>query len=117
MSQPLIRAADWATINKIVAAAANGPFFDDGEFDTLFGVSREYMREVAQAWPAPNDQNHNLVVAINNAFLHLITYPHGKEALLKPLVGLSSEELGHLYATWKLSTAGSLPGSYLSALE
>ena len=39
------------TIGECLRAAAYGPFFPDGEFDTIFGLSRSQIASVAEEWP------------------------------------------------------------------
>jgi hypothetical protein len=116
MTQVLIQPEDWVKMGKVVDAAAHGPYFDDGEFETLLGVSREFARQVAAAWPAVDPLDHDVFVTINNALLHMLTYPHGRHERLQALIGVSVEEIGALFSVFRESTGGALPTDYLSAL-
>jgi hypothetical protein len=117
MNHPSISAEDWAKIGRIVEVAANGPFFDDGEFETLFGVTREFVREMAAAWPEVDVSDQNTLVGINNSILHIVTYPHGKRERLPSLIGLSVEQISTLFKVFRESRGSPLPTDYLSAFE
>ena len=56
-------------------AAANGPFFPDWEFSTLFGFERSEIETLAEAWPNATDasQQRRAVQASMNNLSH---YPH-----------------------------------------
>ena len=45
--------AESKIVGEVLRAAANGPFFPDWEFHTLFGLERDQVRQVAVAWPTP----------------------------------------------------------------
>jgi hypothetical protein len=40
-------------VGEALRAAADGPFFPDWEFSTLFGLKREEVRRIANEWPLP----------------------------------------------------------------
>lgn len=42
-----------ATVRRRLLVAANGPFFPDWEFETLFGLTHEELRRAASGWPSP----------------------------------------------------------------
>jgi hypothetical protein len=43
--------ADKAAVGQALRAAAEGLFFPEWEFHTLFGMARSEVRAVADAWP------------------------------------------------------------------
>lgn len=86
-------------------AAADGPFFPDWEFQTLFGVTREDVRGVATGWPNVDDTNEMVRLAITNSLANLIGYPHGRDDELLAQVGLHREELPALLEEWRSSFA------------
>lgn len=51
-------------------------FFGDEEFETLFGLSRTKMMEIAQHWPS-NKFHQDTHLAIHNALGNLLGYPLG----------------------------------------
>lgn len=46
---------DQEVILQCLLAAADGPFFPDWEFSTLFGFEREEIRRTASTWPDTDD--------------------------------------------------------------
>ena len=62
-------------VGECLLAAAYGPFFPDGEFDTLFGLTRSQVVAVADQWPVVLDTAEHTDHAIHNAFNNLTGYP------------------------------------------
>ncbi|HSU65699.1 MAG TPA: hypothetical protein VLJ39_02400 [Tepidisphaeraceae bacterium] len=62
-------------------AAADGPFFPDCEFSTLFGLKRGEVRRIADEWPLPTVPPEDVVLAINSSMNWLLSYPHRKHEL------------------------------------
>jgi hypothetical protein len=77
--------ADREVIRLCLVAAVDGPWFADEEFHTLFGLDRGEVASVRAAWSAepplttggrpPATETQRL--AINNALVNLLGYPHG----------------------------------------
>ena len=67
--------SDRLLIGKCLRAAADGPFFPDWEFQTLFGLDRGEVRNVADMWPELDPTNNDVILAINNALNMLQMYP------------------------------------------
>jgi hypothetical protein len=63
-------------IRDCLRAAADGPFFPDWEFDTLFGLHRQEVRDIAFAAGPLDDARDDVRIAINNALNMLTGYPH-----------------------------------------
>jgi hypothetical protein len=78
-------------------AAADGPFFPDWEFRTLFGCERNDIRAIVAAWPRVDDSDPTVAVAINNAIVNLIGYPHGHDADLP----FERPEIERVLARWR----------------
>jgi hypothetical protein len=68
-------------IGEALRAAADGPFFPDWEFHTLFGLTREEVRKIANEWPLPNPPPDEVIIAVNNSLNWLLSYPHRKHDL------------------------------------
>jgi hypothetical protein len=107
---------DWDAIGAVVAAAVQGPFIDDGEFETLFGVDRNQAAEVLANWPPADDQEQVAYLTINDSFVNLLGYPHGKMARLEAMTGLAAPEIASLFQRWRASHGGSTPTDYFSDL-
>lgn len=73
---------DKAIVGQALRAAADGPFFPDWEFHTLFGLERSEMRALAEAWPWPRVDlaSSNVATAVSNALNNLLGYPHGQDS-------------------------------------
>jgi len=82
---------DIELVKSSLDAAVSGPFFPEWEFQTLFGLSRDEMREVAQRWPA-NLQDPVTKTAVLNVLNNLCGYPHKLEGDLENF-GLTIETI------------------------
>lgn len=85
---------DKETIGRALHAVAEGAFFEEWEFQTLFGLSRQDLRAVAKEWPA-NVDAPMAELAVFNALNNLCGYPLGNAGDLADF-GLNREELGRL---------------------
>jgi len=81
------------TVGSCLKAAAYGEFFPDWEFSTLFGVDREVVKAVADAWPDADTDDKNIRAIIVNSMNHLLGYPHGDEDEWKRYISKSPEEV------------------------
>jgi hypothetical protein len=69
---------------KAVECAASGEVLpDDDEFGTICGIDLERFRNVALTLPAATDLTEEQWLALNNAMLWLVAYPHHKDAAMK----------------------------------
>lgn len=62
-------------VRRALVAIADGPFFPDWEFQTLFGVDRLKMREELAKFPTLSVSNNVQSFSVNNALFFLTTYP------------------------------------------
>ena len=102
--------ADREVIRLCLAATVDGPFFDDREFHTLFGLHRTDVASVLAKWPAEpsvvpgtyESAEPAQRVAVNNALNNLLGYPHGYrgEAFLQ-LVGASETQVAATLSRWR----------------
>jgi hypothetical protein len=83
-------------IGECLRAAAEGPFFDDWEFDTLFGLSRAEVQAIADAWPGVDMSHEKVRIAIRNAMGQLLGYPHGEEESLRRYVSVPRERISEV---------------------
>ena len=90
-----------AIISACLSAAANGPFFPDWEFHTLFGLTRTEVRAVAQSWAKDNGETEIVRTAINGSFSNLLGYPHRQDAEWSKWIPVSRDELEQIYQLWK----------------
>lgn len=95
-----------ALVHACLVEVADGPLFDDEEFGTLLGLSRDEVRAIAEQWPA--DEHPNTALAVNNSIVNLVGYPHGERrtaALLERLEVDSLDDLKMALARWEQDRA------------
>jgi hypothetical protein len=90
-------------VRRSLVAAAEGRYFPDWEFQTLFGVTRVQVAEVLRAWPAIDESREFVQLAINNTFSNLLGYPHGKTGQLERELGVTTTRLEQVFTKWRNS--------------
>lgn len=91
-------------IRQCLVAAAEGPFFPEWEFSTIFGIDRDELSNVIKAWPNIDDNEEIAFLAINNSMNNLLGYPHGeKDKAWHHYIHASPEELRQTYTLWTKS--------------
>lgn len=83
----------WECLN----AAANGPFFPDVEFHTLFGLTKEEVRKISLEWEKLDRKNELVQRAVNNSIVNLIGYPIDNPKKWPDYISISREELEDFY--------------------
>lgn len=73
---------DVETVRRALQASAEGEFFPDWEFSTLFGVDRDIVRKVYQAWPQRSVSPEEFGCALTGSLNQLMGYPHGRDTEL-----------------------------------
>ncbi|GAA2993618.1 hypothetical protein GCM10020229_02590 [Kitasatospora albolonga] len=97
-----MRAGDWMTerelriVQECLDAAVHGPFFEDWEFQTLTGCTREEIAAIADAWPGEVDEE-----AVQSVLGNLTGYPHGRPLAWRRLISATPEEVGRLDDAWR----------------
>jgi len=91
--------ADKAVVGQALRAAADGPFFDDCEFHTLFGLTRSEVRAIADVWQNVELQDDDVDLAVNNSFVDLWGYPHGQgqDSVWSEWISVNRLRLGELF--------------------
>jgi hypothetical protein len=82
-------------------AAANGPFFPDWEFHTLFGLHRHEVAQIVAALPDIDDSDELVSLTIHNAMGNLLGYPHGQAAAWRQFISVPEEEVERIFEKWK----------------
>jgi hypothetical protein len=88
-------------IKECVNAAANGPFFPDWEFATLFGLTRKEVREILNQWTDVDTASEHTRTAINSSFNNLTGYPISNEEQWPDFISVSRKKLKKIYAIWR----------------
>jgi len=92
---------DLRTFKEALSAAADGPFFPDWEFSSLFGFEREEFRRLASEFNETSTVSDRQLIAISNACNNLLGYPHRKESVWSQWLDASPEELAAAYSRLK----------------
>lgn len=74
--------AEVETVRHALRASAEGGFFVDGEFETLFGVGREIVWKVYEVWPQRTVSPEEFSCAVLGSLNQLMGYPHGMDTEL-----------------------------------
>jgi hypothetical protein len=94
-------------IRECLQASAEGPFFPDSEFETLFGLTREDVRRVLFCWPELDETDEIVVIAINNSINNLLGYPAGNtQEEWQSFISVSETELAEIFNKWREKAAG-----------
>jgi hypothetical protein len=88
---------DKVVLGQALRAAADGPFFPDWEFRTLFGLERSEVRAIANAWPERDAPSEDIEIAVNNSLNNLLGYPHQQEAVWSQWVSVDRRQLNGLF--------------------
>jgi hypothetical protein len=64
-------------VRRAMIAAADGEFFPEWEFHTLFGVTRIELRDAIARFPALDGEAD--FCSVNNSLLWLVAYPHKRD--------------------------------------
>lgn len=91
---------DSEIIGQCLRAAADGPFFPEWEFHTLFGFERDDIRRMAQAWPAWQDEIGQ-ARAVNSTLNNLLGYPHGCWDSWPDYISAGPADVARVYARWR----------------
>jgi len=88
-------------IHACLKAAVDGPFFDEPEFHTLFGLYRSEVEAVVQRWPVDDEHDEDARLAINNAFAMLLSYSHGYHGRWEAWIDADRAELDRVFWKWR----------------
>jgi hypothetical protein len=97
-------------VQECLKAAAYGPFFIDKdskfgpfwEIHSIFGLTMEELRAIADNFPNVDMNAEDVKLAINNSFNNLLGYPHGcSEETWSKYISVTKKELYRLFAKWR----------------
>ncbi len=101
---------DRALVGEVLRAAAEGPFFPEWEFHTLFGLQRSQVRAIADGWPDVDLDSEDVALAINNSLNNLLGYPHRQESAWHQWISADRSQLDDLLSRLRGSGCGSYFG-------
>jgi len=88
---------DVAIIGDALRLAADGPLFPDWEFQTLFGIERDDVRDVATRWPNVDVKDDIVQLAVLGSLNLFVGYPHGYDELLEKTLGVDTQFIRELF--------------------
>jgi hypothetical protein len=94
---------DFEAFKQSLIAAAYGPFFDDWEFHSLFGLDRAKVKSIADSFSPDTPISGDVALALNNAKGNLFGYPHRQEAIWSKWMSVSPAELQETFSRWRAS--------------
>jgi hypothetical protein len=107
MTSDTLTETEKAIVRSCLRAVVDGPFFNDAEFSTLFGLTRNEIRLIADAYPNVDEcdddagEPDDSWLAINNTFANLIGYPHKDMSRWAEFIPISHIALKALFTKWK----------------
>ncbi len=97
-------------IQECLKAAAYGPFFIKNnpkyspfvEIHSIFGLSMERLRAIADNFPNDDMNPDDVKLAINNSFNNLLGYPHRcSNEIWSKYISISKKELSNFFEKWR----------------
>ena len=100
-----LKQSQMTIIGECLRAAAYGPFFPDGEFDSIFGLSKNDVAKIADDWPVCLDEKSVVDTAVHNSFNNLIGYPIKKENMeaWSKFISVRRNALIEIFDAWRNS--------------
>jgi len=96
-------------VRRCLHAVAEGPFITDGDFHPLIGLWRDEVARVAARWPALDEGEEDVGLALNNSMNSLLIWfgwqddeQQAGEALLRRWTGASAEEIARIFDKWRM---------------
>jgi hypothetical protein len=88
-------------VRRCLKAATEGPFFPEWEFSTLFGLTREEVRNVWVSWNTLGSEDEVTRLAIHNCLANLLGYPHSEQTAWDHHISTSREDVARVFAKWR----------------
>lgn len=95
-----MRGDDRDLIHRALTACAEGPFFEEWEFHTLFGMDRSELRRCAVRWSEGASVDPEIRAAVGGALDNLLDYPHDRDSELETHLGISRSQLEEVFTRW-----------------
>ena len=103
-------------IGQCLNAVVHGPFIPECEFQTLFGLTRNEVREISDRWPVIDEKSESIKIAVNNSINNLLGYPIEYPERWDEYISISRETLQDIYSQWRRQN-NMTDGSYFYNLE
>jgi hypothetical protein len=84
---------------------------DDWEFQTLFGIEFDTLRDIVRALPAIDESKEEVTLAINNSLNNLVGCSQADHGAWSKYIAVSPEEVARIFSKWR---GGPLAGYFES---
>jgi hypothetical protein len=91
----------------LACVAAGDVILHDAEFETTMGVDVNTLRSVLDAWPAVDDSQDPVRIAINNSLNNLLGYPHAFHAEWDARISVPKADVERVFSRWLGEDVGS----------
>lgn len=84
---------DYKIHREALFAAVKGPFFEDWEYHSLFGLTTAEIEDIASAFAPDTPTAGDVARALRGSIGNLIGYPHRQEAVWSEWISVTRSEL------------------------
>jgi len=107
--------AERSVVLGCLRAVVSGPFFDDREYHTMFGLERSEVADILAHWQELSESDEAVSAGINNSMNNLLIWwgwqdenPESGARLLHHWSGTSPDEIERVYDKWRAGRTGGL---------
>jgi len=89
-------------VYRCLKAIVKEDFVPDCDFISVFGVTKDDIKEIISRWPNVDDLTEFKVArAINDTLNNLVGYPHNMDDLLFQCTGATRHEINYIFEKWR----------------
>jgi hypothetical protein len=90
------------TVFQCLRCVARGKvILNDWEFQTIFGIEFETLKEVVRSLPNIDESTEEVRLAINSSLNNLLGYPHGKHSMWGKYIDVPQAEVARVFSKWR----------------
>ncbi len=106
-------------VYRCLKAVVEEDFVPDCDFISVFGVTKDDIREIISRWPDVDDVTEfKVALAIADTLINLVGYPHNKDDFLLEYTGATRHEINYISEKWYDRRIGKLLlGSRIESFE
>lgn len=89
-------------VQKCMECIAGGKvILHDWEFQLVMGVTVDEFIEIINTWPEIDENDENVLMAINNSMNNLLGYPHGKHDQWEEYMDVPLNRINEVFQKWR----------------